>query len=89
MVYNIYTTKTDCCRDLGAPEQIIVVQRLDLPPPEDRVRASQYLDVMEVLVLFCCCFVVHQSCVFVVSIVLVHPIYSLHTCNLSLQAMHT
>lgn len=35
-------------RDAGAAEQIITVQRLDLPPPEQRLRASQYLDVMEV-----------------------------------------
>ena len=36
------------CRDVGAPEQIIRVERLEMPPPEDRLRPSQFLDVMEV-----------------------------------------
>jgi hypothetical protein len=35
-------------RDPGAPEQLIVVERLELPPPEERRRASVMLDVMEV-----------------------------------------
>jgi hypothetical protein len=35
-------------RDEGAPEQIIKVERLVMPPPELRVRPAQYLDVLEV-----------------------------------------
>lgn len=35
-------------RDAGSPEQIIVVQRISLPPPEERIRSAQYLDVMEI-----------------------------------------
>ena len=35
-------------RDPGSPEQIILVQRLNLPPPEERIRSAQYLDVMEI-----------------------------------------
>ncbi len=35
-------------RDVGAPEQIIRVERLAMPPAEDRRRSSQYLDVMEI-----------------------------------------
>eukprot|EP01038_Epipyxis_sp_PR26KG_P013327 gene13327-17864_t len=35
-------------RDKGAPEQIITVQRLELPPPENRIRVAQMLDVMEI-----------------------------------------
>jgi hypothetical protein len=35
-------------RDAGAAEQIITVERLDMPPPEERTRASVYLDVMEI-----------------------------------------
>jgi len=34
-------------RDAGAAEQIIYVERLELPPPESRRRSAQYLDVME------------------------------------------
>jgi len=34
-------------RDAGAAEQVIYVERLELPPPEQRVRSAQYLDVME------------------------------------------
>lgn len=36
-------------RDAGAAEQIITVERLTVPPAEDRRRSSQLLDVMEVL----------------------------------------
>jgi hypothetical protein len=36
------------CRDAGASEQIIKVERLSIPPAEDRRRASVYLDVMEI-----------------------------------------
>lgn len=36
------------CRDKGAPEQVITVERLALPPREERVRASQTFDVMEI-----------------------------------------
>ena len=32
----------------GSPEQIIKVERLFLPPPEERIRAAQMLDVMEI-----------------------------------------
>eukprot|EP01031_Cornospumella_fuschlensis_P029939 gene29939-36157_t len=35
-------------RDVGAPEQIIRVERLVMPPPEQRVRAAELLDVMEI-----------------------------------------
>ena len=35
-------------RDAGSPEQIIVVQRLSLPPPEERIRPAEYLDVLEI-----------------------------------------
>jgi len=35
-------------RDAGAAEQIIYVERLELPPPEQRIRSSQLLDVMEI-----------------------------------------
>lgn len=35
-------------RDVGAPEQIIKIERLAMPPAEDRRRSSQYLDVMEI-----------------------------------------
>ena len=35
-------------RDVGAPEQIIKIERLKLPPPEQRVRSAQLLDVMEI-----------------------------------------
>ena len=46
-----------CHRDGGAPEQLIKVERLELPPPEERMRASVMLDVMEVrrgsVVLYC------------------------------------
>jgi len=35
-------------RDAGAAEQIIYVERLELPPPEQRTRSSQLLDVMEI-----------------------------------------
>lgn len=35
-------------RDAGAAEQLIYVERLELPPPEARVRSSQLLDVMEI-----------------------------------------
>ena len=34
-------------RDAGAAEQIIYVERLELPLPESRRRSAQYLDVME------------------------------------------
>lgn len=36
-------------RDEGAPEQIIKVERLSLPPPEERRRSAEMLDVMEVI----------------------------------------
>lgn len=35
-------------RDAGAPEQIIIVERLELPPVEDRRRPAQMLDVLEI-----------------------------------------
>ena len=35
-------------RDVGAAEQIIYVERLEMPPPESRTRSSQLLDVMEI-----------------------------------------
>ena len=35
-------------RDVGAPEQVIRVERLSMPPPEQRVRSAQLLDVMEI-----------------------------------------
>lgn len=35
-------------RDAGATEQIIIVERLAMPPPEERKRSSQMLDVMEI-----------------------------------------
>lgn len=35
-------------RDPGAPEQIIRIERLTMPPPEDRRRAAQFLDVLEI-----------------------------------------
>lgn len=35
-------------RDPGAPEQIIKVERLAMPPAENRLRPSQMLDVLEV-----------------------------------------
>lgn len=35
-------------RDAGAAEQIIYVERLEMPPPESRTRSSQLLDVMEI-----------------------------------------
>lgn len=35
-------------RDAGAAEQIIYVERLEMPPPESRSRSSQLLDVMEI-----------------------------------------
>lgn len=35
-------------RDAGAPEQVIRVERLEMPAPEGRIRAAQYLDVMEI-----------------------------------------
>ena len=35
-------------RDVGAPEQVIKIERLKLPPPEQRVRSAQLLDVMEI-----------------------------------------
>ena len=37
-------------RDAGAPEQVIRVERLAMPPAEQRLRASQLLDVMEIQV---------------------------------------
>ena len=39
------------CRDAGASEQIITVERLSLPPPAERRRSAQLLDVMEVIKL--------------------------------------
>ena len=38
-----------CNRYPGAPEQVIVVERLQMPPPEERRRVAQLLDVLEVL----------------------------------------
>ena len=38
-----------CNRYPGAPEQLIVVERLQMPPPEERRRVAQLLDVLEVL----------------------------------------
>jgi len=35
-------------RDAGAVEQMIYVQRLEMPPPELRTRTAQLLDVMEI-----------------------------------------
>jgi hypothetical protein len=35
-------------RDLGAPEQVIRIERLKIPPPEERRRAAEMLDVMEI-----------------------------------------
>ena len=35
-------------RDAGAQEQLIVVERLALPPPEERRRSANLLDVMEI-----------------------------------------
>ena len=35
-------------RDEGAPEQIIRVERIQMPPVEQRTRSAQYLDVMEI-----------------------------------------
>lgn len=35
-------------RDAGAGEQTIVVERLSLPPPDERLRAAQMLDVLEI-----------------------------------------
>ena len=35
-------------RDAGAQEQLIVVERLSLPPPEERRRSANLLDVMEI-----------------------------------------
>ncbi len=34
-------------RDKGAPEQIIRVERVQMPPVEQRTRSAQYLDVLE------------------------------------------
>ena len=34
--------------ELGKPEEIITVERLEMPPPDRRNRASNYLDVMEI-----------------------------------------
>ena len=36
------------CRDAGATEQQVVVERLALPAPSLRTRAAQLLDVMEI-----------------------------------------
>ncbi|KAJ1399279.1 hypothetical protein B484DRAFT_249560 [Ochromonadaceae sp. CCMP2298] len=35
-------------RDVGAPEQLIIVERLEMPPAEQRVRSAKMLDVMEI-----------------------------------------
>ena len=35
-------------RDAGLPEQIISVERLNMPPPDERFRSAKLLDVMEV-----------------------------------------
>lgn len=40
-------------RDEGAQEQVIKVERLVLPPPEERRRPAEYLDVLEVMLLYC------------------------------------
>ena len=45
-----YTILCIYYREVGAPEQIIKVERLELPTAEERLRlrSSQLLDVMEV-----------------------------------------
>ena len=35
-------------RDAGTPEQVIRIERLAMPPAEERLRSSQLLDVMEI-----------------------------------------
>ena len=40
-------------KEAGAPEQVIRVERLAMPPPDERLRSARMLDVMEIQVHIC------------------------------------